>query len=185
MDRVLIVDDYGAGREIVARALETAGFSISFAAVGREALDLLDDERPDVIVTDHHRPDVDAIDFVRRVRMVSDVPVVVLTAFGSIPECERAMREGASRFLQFRRDVDRLGSVARELIESGAPRRFGRERREKRTAEQARALRQGAMRERLQRLVVECDGNLAEIARRIGRDRSTVRYHLRRMGRLD
>jgi predicted transcriptional regulator len=53
------------------------------------------------------------------------------------------------------------------------------------TTEEARAMRHQELRGLLQRLVVDCRGNIAEIARRMDRDRSTVRYHLRRMGMLD
>ena len=101
-----------------------------------------------------------------------------VTTFGSISECEQAMRAGADRFLQFRRDLATLGKVCRELLEQGAPRRALAE---SLTAEEARALGQRELRNDLQRLVVECRGNIAEIARRTKRDRSTVRYHLRRM----
>jgi DNA-binding NtrC family response regulator len=181
MQRALIVDDLAADRELVGRELAAAGFALSFAADGREALDRLETERPDLIVTDHRVPRVDAIALLRRVRAVSDVPVVILTTSGSIPDCERAMRSGADRFLQFRRDLGRLGAVARAVVESHETRRVAAA---EVTAEEARALGQRELRSLLQRLVVECRGNIAEIARRMDRDRSTIRYHLRRMGLL-
>ena len=115
------------------------------------------------------------------VRAVSDVPFVILTTFGSISECEQAMRAGADLFLQFRRDLARLGGLCRELLERSEPRRVLAQ---GLTAEEARALGQRELRSVLQRLVVECRGNIAEIARRTKRDRSTVRYHLRRMDLL-
>ncbi len=181
VDRALVVNDLAAGREMVEKELLVAGFSVLFAADNREALGLLDAERPDLIVTDHHKPRLDGIELVRRVRAVSDVPIVILTTFGSISECERAMRAGADRFLQLRRDLARFGGLCRELLEKREPRRVLAE---GVTVEEARALRQLELRSDLQRLVVECRGNIAEIARRTKRDRSTVRYHLRRMDLL-
>jgi DNA-binding NtrC family response regulator len=177
----LVVNDLAAGREMVEKELLLVGFSVLFAADSREALDLLGAERPDLIVTEHRKPRLDGIELVQRVRLVSDMPVVILTAFGSISDCERAMRAGADRFLQFRRDLARLGQLCRELVEKSEPRRVSGE---GFTAEEARALAQRELRSRLQRLVVECRGNTAEIARRMKRDRSTVRYHLRRMDLL-
>lgn len=53
------------------------------------------------------------------------------------------------------------------------------------TADQARLLGQQELFERLEHLVIETRGNIAEIARRLGKDRSTVRYHLRRFGMLE
>lgn len=52
------------------------------------------------------------------------------------------------------------------------------------TADEARRLGEQELFDLLERLVIETRGNLAEVARRIGRDRSTVRYHLRRFGML-
>ena len=179
--RALVVNDLAAGREMVEKELRVGGFSVLFAEDDREALELLDAESPDLIVMDHRRPRLDAIELVRRVRVVSDVPIVILTAFGSISDCEGAMRVGADRFLQFRRYLARLGSLCRELVEKQEPRRaLAREV----TAEDARALADRDLRSTLQRLIVECRGNTAEIARRMKRDRSTVRYHLRRLDLL-
>ena len=53
------------------------------------------------------------------------------------------------------------------------------------TAAEARRLREHELFERLERLLIETRGNIAEIGRRMGRDRSTIRYHLRRFGMLD
>jgi DNA-binding NtrC family response regulator len=181
MQRALIVDDLAADRELMGRELAAAGFQLSFATDDREALDRLATEHPDLIVTNHCAPRVDAIALLRRVRAVSDIPVVILTTAGTISDCERAMRSGADRFLQFGRDLTRLGEIARAVVEGGETSRASGA---GVTAEEARALGQRELRRLLQRLVVECRGNIAEIARRMDRDRSTIRYHLRRMGLL-
>jgi len=52
------------------------------------------------------------------------------------------------------------------------------------TAEQARRLGEAELFERLERLVIETRGNISEVARRMEKDRSTIRYHLRRFGML-
>ncbi len=182
MERALVVESLESGPPLVGHALVDAGFSVCFASSPSQALELLESERPDLIVTDHRDSGLDAVALVRSVRAVSAVPIVVLTACGSIADCERAMRAGANRFLQLRRDLDRLGAVAREVVETAeaCPRAGARL-----TTEEARALGRRQLRSRLQHLVIECRGNIAEIARRMDRDRSTVRYHLRRMGLLD
>ena len=197
MNRALVVADLAAGREVIGKELVEAGFGLLFTESVAEVLFLLEAEQPHVIVTDHDKPRVDGLELVRRVRAVSDVPVVVLTAFGSIPDCEQAMRLGADRFLQYRRDLDRLGQVARELVDPGHARRLMSTAPSTAstitpttaptpalTTEDARALRERELRERLQTLVIECRGNIAEVARRMERDRSTIRYHLRRLGLL-
>jgi len=184
--RALVVDDLAKGREILGERLVEAGFEVSYAQDGIEALGVLRKLRPDLIVSDFQMPRLDGMGLLRRVRELSDVPFVMITDFGSIPDCEAAMRRGADRYLQFAQDVDRIGVVARSLVESMAdegkpladPDRPV-------TAEEARIRAQVDLRAELQHLVVECHGNIAEIARRMARDRSTVRYHLRRFGLLE
>jgi len=197
--RALVVDDLESGRMIVGRGLIDAGFEISYACDGVEAMVRLRETQPDVIVSDFQMPRLDGLQLLQRVREVSDVPFVMITVYGSIPDCERAMRQGADRFLQFARDSERVGEVARALVEAareraGAVHGSGGKlpevapiddpRRVPCTAEEARARVQRELQHELQRLVVECRGNIAEMARRLGRDRSTVRYHLRRLGLL-
>lgn len=182
LNRILVVGDRAAGRRILGKELAAAGFVVFYAKDDVEALDCLDVEAPDLLVTEHRPSSLDAIDLVRRVRAVSGIPVVVISAFGSIADCERAMRMGADRFLQFRTDLNRLGAVAQELVEGATSARTVDL---PLTASQARELGQKEFRHRLERLVVECRGNIAEIGRRMERDRSTVRYHLRRLGLLD
>lgn len=182
MNRVLIVDDIAAGREIVSKELSHSGFLVDLAASADEALTILGTEQFDLVVADHRKPGIDAIDLIRCVRRTSDVAMIVLAASPSIQDCEQAMRAGADRFLRIHGDVERLGDVAHELLtDTSVRRRVGG----RLTREQARALGQRELHTVLQRLVIECRGNIAEIARRMNRDRSTIRYHLRRLDLLE
>jgi DNA-binding NtrC family response regulator len=189
LGRALVVDDLAEAREILGASLAEAGFMISYAADGMDAFSAFLRDQPDLIVTDWQMPRLNGLGLVRRVREISNVPVVMITAFGSIPDCEEALRVGADRYLQFRRDLDRLGEVARELvtIKTSTDRVAGGRRKSAlcgMTAAEARSLAQQELREELQKQLIDCRGNIAEIARRMGRDRSTIRYHLQRMGML-
>jgi DNA-binding NtrC family response regulator len=188
-ESALIVDDLADGREILGDRLARAGFAISYAADGLAAFNAFVQNQPDLIVTDSQMPRLNGIGLVRRVREISDVPVVMITAFGSIPDCEEAMRVGADRYLQFRRDLDRVGQVARELVTVRHARKDGNGRsnpaHRAMTANDARLLAQQELRDELQKHLIDCRGNIAEMARRMGKDRSTIRYHLRRLGMLD
>lgn len=192
--RALVVDDLAEGRLVLSERLVAAGFAVEAASDGVEAYRTFQCAEPDVIVTDAEMPRLNGLALVRRVRAVSDVPIVVITAYASIPHCEEALRIGADRYLQLRRDLDRVGDVARELVAASGPppleeRPVGSEApardRTAMTAEEARRLARRELRRELERQVVLCRGNIAEIARRMGRDRSTIRYHLRRLGLLD
>jgi len=179
----LVVDDQAEARKLLGDRLEQVGFDLSFAEDGLAALGVFGASQPDLILTDRHMPRLDGIGLLRRIRQVSDVPVVMITAFASISGCEEAMRVGANRYLEFRRDLDRVASVACELVERKSSLSIRKDSRSI-TATGARLQAQQELRRSLEGLLVECRGNIAEMARRMGRDRSTIRYHLRRLGML-
>lgn len=182
----LVVDDLADGRRALGARLSEAGFQVVYAEDGLEALVQFFRTHPDLVVTDAQMPRLDGIALVREIRAISDVPVVVMTSVGSIPDCEQALRLGADRYLQVGRDLDRIGEVARGLLGDDASRTRPSWRPGDReiTATEARTLAREELRMALQQHLVDCRGNIAEIARRMGRDRSTIRYHLRRMGML-
>ena len=150
--KALVVDDLPEICEMVAEQLEPIGFDVSFAQDGHKALASLERMMPDLIVTDFQERRRTGVDFVRRVREVSSVPVLVLTAFGSIPDCEDAMRGGADRYLQLKRDLDRIGDVALELVRESST-RAGHEAQAAMTAADARLLARQELQDTLQDLV--------------------------------
>jgi DNA-binding response OmpR family regulator len=77
---VLVVDDEPTVREVVAGYLRRDGHEVSEAGDGTRALELLDAEPPDLVVLDMMLPGVNGLDVLRRVRAVSDIPVIMLTA---------------------------------------------------------------------------------------------------------
>jgi DNA-binding NtrC family response regulator len=93
---VLIVDDELDVVENWARLLMRDGYRCSTATGGRQALTLVEAERPDVVLTDLVMPDVDGITLLRRViELDSDLPVIVVTGHGTIESAVAAMRAGA------------------------------------------------------------------------------------------
>ena len=78
--KVLVVDDEPTVREVVVGYLRRDGHDVSEAPDGTKALELLDAEPPDLVVLDMMLPGVNGLDVLRRVRQVSDIPVIMLTA---------------------------------------------------------------------------------------------------------
>jgi len=78
--KVLVVDDEPTVREVVVGYLRRDGHDVSEAPDGTKALELLDAEPPDLVVLDMMLPGVNGLDVLRRVRAVSDIPVIMLTA---------------------------------------------------------------------------------------------------------
>jgi len=101
MTRVLVADDHQLLRQALRRALEEAGLSVvGEAADGEEAIRLVEQVAPEVVVMDVTMPVLDGIQATRRVHAVRpDLPIVVLTMHGEDGLRREAVAAGASAFL--------------------------------------------------------------------------------------
>jgi DNA-binding NtrC family response regulator len=121
--RILIVDDEPNVRLMLRTALESVGHAVIEAGDGKAALDQL--RRPatecDLVVLDLLMPRMDGMELLRRLRADNiGVPVVILTAHGSIPEAVEAMKLGAIDFLTKPITPESLRRVVAEVIERQA-----------------------------------------------------------------
>jgi DNA-binding response OmpR family regulator len=97
--RILVVDDDADVRGLVRELLERAGATVREAADGREALRLLYDVRPDVIVLDVTMPELDGWQTLERIRDLTAVPVLMLTARDTEMEKVRGLLAGADDYV--------------------------------------------------------------------------------------
>jgi DNA-binding response OmpR family regulator len=97
--RILVVDDDADVRGLVRELLERAGASVREAADGREALRVLYDVRPEVIVLDVTMPELDGWQTLERIRDLTAVPVLMLTARDTEMEKVRGLKEGADDYV--------------------------------------------------------------------------------------
>ena len=103
--RVLIVDDEPPLVRILSIKLRVCGYEVITASGGQQAIDLAEDERPDLVLLDIIMPDVDGFQVLERLRP-SGVPVIALSAR---PEnATRALALGAREFLPKPFDIDDL-----------------------------------------------------------------------------
>ena len=77
---LMVVDDEPAIARLVRARLQAEGYTVITADRGEKALELLEDERPDLIVLDLMMPGIDGFETLRRIRTESQVPVIMLTA---------------------------------------------------------------------------------------------------------
>jgi len=97
---VLVVDDDVAFRGLVVDILRSEGYRLLTAGSGEEALRLAAGEAVDLVLTDQRMPGVDGLELARRLRVSAGAPAVVLmTAYGTIPQAVEAVRAGASDYL--------------------------------------------------------------------------------------
>lgn len=97
---VLVVEDDAGLREALCDTLSLAGFAFLAAEDGEQALGMLDQQDVGLVVTDVQMNRLDGLGLLRRVKTERpELPVLLMTAFGSIPQAVDAMREGASDYL--------------------------------------------------------------------------------------
>lgn len=125
---VLVVDDEDLIRWSLRTQLAPLGYHVIEASSGAEALAHMADD-PDVILLDFKLPDSDGFSLLRRLREMSpDVPVIVLTAFASVPRAVEAMRHGAYHYAKKPLEFEELTAVLEKALEMGALRRDARRR---------------------------------------------------------
>jgi DNA-binding response OmpR family regulator len=97
--QILVVEDDKTVAEVVSRYLVREGFGVEHVADGGVALARVQDRMPDLIVLDLMLPGVDGREVCRRVRAVSDVPIIMLTALGETGDRIAGLELGADDYL--------------------------------------------------------------------------------------
>ena len=100
--RVLVVDDNLPNREVAEGHLATAGYQAIQAEGGEQALQLIEQHRPDLVLLDVLMPGMDGFETCRQIRMlpvVGDTPILFLTALGDLGTHKQALDSGADDFL--------------------------------------------------------------------------------------
>jgi nitrogen regulation protein NR(I) len=118
MTKLLIVDDEENVRYSLEKALTTDGRQILTAATAGEALELVNQQQPDVVLLDIRLPDMSGLDAFAAIRRIdSRLPVVLITAHGTTETAIEAMKQGAFEYLLKPVDVGQLRSVVGSAIE--------------------------------------------------------------------
>ena len=118
MSKLLIVDDEQSYRQLLTLVFEGDGHQIRTAMNGREALEMLESEPAEVIITDVRMPDMDGIELLRHVReFLPDVGFVLMTAFATVDTAREAFKLGADDFIQKPFDVEELKIIVKKAFE--------------------------------------------------------------------
>ncbi|MCZ6832654.1 MAG: sigma-54 dependent transcriptional regulator, partial [Acidobacteria bacterium] len=100
MPRVLVIDDEPVVQDVLARILDRAGYGSSAAVTGRDGLQLLAEGKHDLVILDVMLPDGNGVDILRAIKKEDrDLPVIMMTAYGSVDNAVSAMKEGAFHYV--------------------------------------------------------------------------------------
>jgi DNA-binding NtrC family response regulator len=117
--RILVVEDEEKLRRVMQLQLQTAGYEVEQAGSAEEGLRLVD--RASLVVTDLKMPGMDGLELLGLIRRQNqNLPVIVITAFGTVENAVEAMKSGASDFLQKPFSLDHLLVVVEKALEVSA-----------------------------------------------------------------
>jgi two-component system response regulator PilR (NtrC family) len=120
-ERILVIDDEPSLGELLTVLLAREGYVPARAESGEEGLELFDSFAPDLVLTDLNMPGVDGIEILRQIKTRSaqrghDVPVILLTAYGSVATAVLAMREGAFDYVAKPFHNDELRLIVKKAL---------------------------------------------------------------------
>lgn len=112
---VLIVDDEPEHRHLFAGVVESLGLPVETAGSAEQALERIEEELPGLVLLDVRLPGMSGLDMLSRLRaQSSQVPVVLITAFGDVRQAVEAVKQGADDYLIKPVDLEELRAVIRD-----------------------------------------------------------------------
>jgi CheY-like chemotaxis protein len=121
---ILVVDDEPLTCNLLRLMLEPAGFEVTQAASGREALEKMKKNLPDALILDIMMPFMDGLTVCKEVRLreeAADLPIIILSAKARLSAQEESLAAGADRFLSKPTSRNDLIGAIREVLQAKKP----------------------------------------------------------------
>lgn len=116
---LLVVDDELSMREFLEILLTEEGYGVKTAATGEHAFELFKKHAFDAVLTDVKMSGMSGLELIRRIRSIDpDAPIIAITAYSSVEDAIRAVREGAYDYLSKPFQADDLREVIRNALEA-------------------------------------------------------------------
>jgi DNA-binding NtrC family response regulator len=116
--RVLIIDDEPTLRESLRIALSASGYEVKTARTGEEGLTLFTRDNPDLILLDHWLPGINGDQVLQRIKEADpEIPVIIMTAQGSVDLAVQSMKMGAFDFLVKPFELDQIEALVQKGLE--------------------------------------------------------------------
>ncbi|MGM7703098.1 response regulator [Pseudalkalibacillus sp. Hm43] len=115
--KILIVDDQYGIRILLNEIFKKEGYQTFQAANGVQALSIVKNEKPDLLILDMKIPGMDGLEILRRVKKVDkDVGVIIMTAYGELDMIHEAMELGAITHFAKPFDIDEIREVVKKNL---------------------------------------------------------------------
>ncbi len=116
--KILVIDDEPILRDSLEVALKTSGYDVMTARTGEEGLEFFQKEHPDLILLDHWLPGINGDEVLRKIKEENqEIPVIIMTAQGSIELAVNSMKMGAFDFLAKPFELDQMEDLIRKGLE--------------------------------------------------------------------
>ena len=116
--KILIVDDEPFNLDLLEQELGDLGYPSERASDGKQALEKIAKLDPDLVLLDYRMPDMNGIDVLREIRQRNkDLPVIMITAYGTIDVAVEAVKAGADDFITKPFDPEHLALVVKKALE--------------------------------------------------------------------
>jgi len=117
-NKILIVDDEPFNLDLLEQELADLGYASERAASGKQALEKIATLEPDLVLLDYRMPEMNGIDVLREIRRrKQDLPVIMITAYGTIDVAVEAVKAGADDFVTKPFDPEHLAVVIKKALE--------------------------------------------------------------------
>jgi len=114
--KILVVDDDHTIRMLMVRILTRVGYEVSTATNGHDAVIQFEADEPDLIITDLTMPCMDGYELCRKIREISSVLILVVTAWASLEEKCKAFETGANAFMRKPFELQELRALVEALL---------------------------------------------------------------------
>ncbi|MFI3258188.1 MAG: response regulator transcription factor [Spirochaetales bacterium] len=121
MSNVLIVEDDTGIASFLQAELEYEGFTVTLATTGRKALNIFDEKSFDIILLDIMLPELNGIEVLRRIRKISSVPIIMLTARNETFEKVNGLNVGADDYLTKPFEIEELLARMKSIMRRTQP----------------------------------------------------------------
>ncbi len=116
--KVLIVDDAPDTLDIIQKLLSYEGYVVILATTGEEGVKKVEEEKPDVVLMDINLPGIDGTEALKKIRKINPIQsVIMLTAYATVDNAIRALKEGASDFVKKPFENEHLIHIVNQALE--------------------------------------------------------------------
>lgn len=118
-ERIVVLDDQDIMRESLTASLTASGYKVFPFEKGEEALDFIQSKSVDLVLTDMKMPKISGIEVLERIKAFDDlIPVIVITAYGTIETAVDAMKKGAEDYIIKPVKLDELEIIVRKALKN-------------------------------------------------------------------